>query len=163
METLHAEGDSPFVAKESASVVAMVDREDCNYADCPVKGCGEMVLFSELDNHIEMHGEEDGGMESDTPASRSSRKGDKESLGKDASFGTKLSNALRNIDDGHDYEIQDSPTPPAPAKAWKDILKMPDFSLKSQPKAHIKGPRQLGVGCFFLRYVTSHDVDLDLV
>ncbi|KAG4034044.1 hypothetical protein MFRU_003g00220 [Monilinia fructicola] len=146
METLHAEGESPFVAKDSASVIAMVDPDDIDYADCPVDGCGEMVLFSELDSHIEMHGEEDGDMELNIPISQNSRKGDASDVGKDASFGTKLSHALRNIDDEHDYEVQgnESSTPHVATKAWKDILKMPDISLKSQPKAPVKGPRQLG-------------------
>ncbi|KAJ8064515.1 hypothetical protein OCU04_006847 [Sclerotinia nivalis] len=144
METLHAEGESPFITKDSASVIAMVDQEDVNYADCPVDGCGEMVLFDELESHIEMHGEEDGNMELDTPASESSRNGTKKGVGKDASFGTKLSHALRNIDDGHDYEIREPPAAQASQKAWRDILKMPDISLKSQPKAPVQGPRQLG-------------------
>lgn len=161
METLHAEGESPFVAKDSASVIAMVDPDDIDYADCPVDGCGEMVLFSELDSHIEMHGEEDGDMELNIPISQKSRKGDASDVGKDASFGTKLSDALRNIDDEHDYEVQgnESSTPHVATKAWKDILKMPDISLKSQPKAPVKGPRQLGVGHSFTKYPMSHDVD----
>ncbi|RAL60179.1 hypothetical protein DID88_000803 [Monilinia fructigena] len=146
METLHAEGESPFVAKDSASVIAMVDPNDIDYADCPVDGCGEMVLFSELESHIEMHGEEDGDMELDTPISQNSKKDDTSGVGKDASFGTKLSHALRNIDDENDYEVQgnESSTPHVATKAWRDILKMPDISLKSQPKAPVKGPRQLG-------------------
>jgi len=90
LETLHAEGQSPFVAKDSASVVAMVNQDDVNYADCPIDGCGEMVLFDELDSHIEMHGEEDGNMDLDTPASGPSRQEVKNGVGKDASFGTKL-------------------------------------------------------------------------
>lgn len=161
METLHAEGESPFVAKDSASVVAMVDQDDVDYTDCPVDGCGEMVLCCELTSHIEMHGEEDGEMELDTPASDSSRKGTKRGVGKDASFGTKLSHALRNIDEGHDYEIREPSSTQVSAKAWKEILKMPDISLKSQPKAPVKGPRQLGVGSPFRSNSTSHDTNLD--
>ncbi|KAI9646951.1 hypothetical protein NHQ30_004951 [Ciborinia camelliae] len=146
LETLHAEGESPFVAKDSASVIAMVDRDDVDYADCPVEGCGEMVLLNELDNHIEMHGEEDGDMELDTPASGSSKKGTHRGVGKDSSFGTKLSHALRNIDDGYDYEVpQNESSAQVSTKAWKDILKMPDISFISQPKAPVKrGPQQLG-------------------
>ncbi|ESZ99444.1 hypothetical protein SBOR_0206 [Sclerotinia borealis F-4128] len=164
METLHAEGESPFVTRESASVVAMVDQDDVDYTNCPVDGCGEMILFDELDSHIEMHAEEDGDMEIETPTSRTSRKEDKGS--KDAGFGTKLSHALRNIDDGHHYEVRESePSAQVSAKAWRDILKMPDISLKSQPKsqpkAPAKGPRQLGVGCSFLQYSMSHDVDFN--
>ncbi|KAF5879623.1 putative peptidase family c78 protein [Botrytis fragariae] len=145
LETLHAEGQSPFVAKDSASVVAMVNQDNVNYADCPIDGCGEMVLFDELDNHVEMHGEEDGNMDLDTPASGSSRQEVKNGAGKDASFGTKLTHALRNIDHGHDYEPREPPPAQAGTKAWRDILKMPDITLKSQSKPPpAKGTRQLG-------------------
>lgn len=95
-------------------------------------------------------GEEDGNMDLDTPASGPSRQEVKNGVGKDASFGTKLSHALRDVDAGHDYETREPPPAQSGTKAWRDILKMPDITLKSQSKPPpAKGTRQLGVGSDF--------------
>lgn len=75
METLHPEGgESPFVVKEDASMAAIISLydEDVEYASCPVDGCGEAILFTELDSHIEMHDaeEEDTGQETEPTSKR---------------------------------------------------------------------------------------------
>ncbi len=63
METLHAEGDSPFVADNNdtalANAVAVAD-EDVQYTECPVDGCGEILELDEMDFHLELHAEEAG-------------------------------------------------------------------------------------------------------
>jgi hypothetical protein len=58
METLHAEGESPFVVKEDRTSASNDTAEDTPYAECPVDGCGELLPLRELEYHIELHDEE---------------------------------------------------------------------------------------------------------
>ncbi len=104
METLHPEGgESPFIAKDDASIAAIAAADDeCinndNYINCPVKGCGEALLLTELKSHVEMHEEEEDST-GDESSNRSKRiKLDLEP-GPGTTFDTKLSYALRNLDD----------------------------------------------------------------
>jgi hypothetical protein len=65
METFHPEGEVDLnpqfgvKADDSAS-----DRpgtaEDVSYVECPVDGCGDILLLPELDYHLELHSEESG-------------------------------------------------------------------------------------------------------
>ncbi|KAK0720476.1 peptidase family C78-domain-containing protein [Lasiosphaeris hirsuta] len=61
METLHAEGDSPFVTKDSDKDSAGVKADgggELQYAECPVEGCDEVLSLDEIDYHIELHADE---------------------------------------------------------------------------------------------------------
>ncbi|KXX81765.1 Zinc finger with UFM1-specific peptidase domain protein [Madurella mycetomatis] len=60
METLHSEGDSPFAVKEDHASDSAGTGDDPQYAECPIEGCGELLLLQELDYHLELHGEESG-------------------------------------------------------------------------------------------------------
>lgn len=134
METVHPEdGESPFVAKDAASIAALVSFDDEpgeKYASCPVEGCGEALLVAELPSHIEMHGEEqDSG---DDQSSRSSKRLKLEPE-IEAAFDTKLSHALRNLEDVNERppsETRSSDRHAATKAAWKGILKMPETSSK---------------------------------
>lgn len=61
MESRHPEGKSPFIVEEGASgsATGTAPDEEVTYAECPVDGCGEIILETELGYHIELHGEED--------------------------------------------------------------------------------------------------------
>ena len=136
METVHPEdGESPFVAKDAASIAALVSFDDEpseKYASCPVEGCGEALLVAELPSHIEMHGEEQDSGDAQSTRSSKSLKLEPEI---EAAFGTKLSHALRNLDDVNERppsETRSSDRHAATKAAWKDILKMPDSSSKPE-------------------------------
>ncbi|EON96155.1 putative peptidase family c78 protein [Phaeoacremonium minimum UCRPA7] len=65
METLHAEGKSPFIADSGPQQELLPDQDqdqdqdgEDQYAECPVEGCGEVLLVDELDYHLELHDEE---------------------------------------------------------------------------------------------------------
>ncbi|KAL2128378.1 hypothetical protein VTI74DRAFT_9271 [Chaetomium olivicolor] len=58
IETLHSEGDSPFVVKEDNSRNSAEAIEDSQYVECPVESCGELLSLQELDYHLELHAEE---------------------------------------------------------------------------------------------------------
>jgi hypothetical protein len=60
VETFHAEGDSPFAVKEDNASDSAGTAEDPPYAECPVDGCGELLLLQELDYHLELHAQESG-------------------------------------------------------------------------------------------------------
>ncbi|TVY49498.1 Zinc finger with UFM1-specific peptidase domain protein [Lachnellula occidentalis] len=129
METLHAEGDSPFIVKDDASIAAILASEydEPEYSPCPVEGCGEQLLFAEFDSHLELHAaEQDAGDGCDHVSKKLRLEPEIE-----ATFDTKLSHALRNI--GGDEDVSESPSPErqATAKAaWKGLLKMPETSSK---------------------------------
>ena len=150
METVHPEdGESPFMVKDDKSVAALMvfgddDRGD-QYAACPVKGCGEALLLTELENHLEMH-EEEQDPEEDGPH-QASKKLELEPDIENA-FDTKLPHSLRNLDDSklpstesHSYDRQASTK-----AAWKGLLNMPDIHPKSVVAAASMGTRRrLGV------------------
>lgn len=81
MEEHHSEGQSPFVARGNADgsagrqqAQAQLDKseEDSgrHYAECPVEGCGEVVLANMMNYHIELHAEEADDGTSDVAAAR---------------------------------------------------------------------------------------------
>jgi hypothetical protein len=118
------------------------DDDDRNeeYVNCPVEGCGEALLLTELESHIEMHEEEqDTG---DDDSHRASKKIKVEPK-IEAAFDTKLSSSLRNLDDGDDQRAASDKQTTAKA-AWRALLKMPDASSKlTSPPS--KTRRRLGV------------------
>ncbi|TVY58650.1 Zinc finger with UFM1-specific peptidase domain protein [Lachnellula cervina] len=133
METLHAEGDSPFVVRDDASIAAVLASEydenpdEPQYLSCPVEGCGEQLLFAEFDSHLELHAaEQDAGDECNHVSKKLKLEPEIE-----ATFDTKLSHALRNIGGDDGISECSSPERQATAKAaWKGLLKMPETSPK---------------------------------
>ena len=142
MESYHTEdGPSPFIVKDDdASIAAVMSlaEEEIQYAACLVEGCGEAILLTELDSHMEMHGAEKQGQGGSETESEDEPQAKKPKLKDDevrASFGTKLSHALRNLDDDK------SPSGSAPSHRqakpkpqWKDILNMPELASTSKSK-----------------------------
>ena len=161
METLHAEGDSPFIVKEDASVAAVLsyDEEDViQYAHCPVEGCGEALLLTELESHIEMHGAEEQDTEDDSgPASKKI----KLDPGIEASFDTKLSYALRNLGDDEESTSENSSSERqiAAKSAWKGLLKMPE-TLPKVTASSASGRRRLGVSLSSVRQLPTHVISM---
>ena len=150
LETEHPEdGQSPFVVKDDASIAALMSLDggqNERYANCPVEGCGEAILLTELDSHIEMHEEEqDSG---DAQSSRSSKRIKLEPE-IEAAFDTKLSHALRNLEDVNEREVSETPSSDrqeVTKAAWKSILKMPDSPAKLPTTSTSKSTRRrLGV------------------
>ena len=143
METYHTEdGPSSFVVKDddvSIAAIMSLAEEDVQYAGCPVEGCGEAILLTELDSHIEMHGAEAQGAQEQVDESETEFEDEHQAKKPklkviQASFGTKLSHALRNLDDGK-KSSSESPPSDRQAKAksqWKDLLKMPAPALTSK-------------------------------
>ena len=131
---MHPEdGESPFIVKDDASISALKAMDDDpggQYANCPVEGCGEALLLTELQSHIEMHEEEQ-----DTGDDQSSRSSKRLQLEPEieVAFDTKLSHALRNLEDVNERPPSESPSSDRLATtkaAWKGLLKMPDSSSK---------------------------------
>lgn len=121
VETLHSEGDSPFMVKDDqdngrhSSPAAKA--EELLYAECEVEGCGEFIHLDQLDYHLELHSDETGGdhaealekekaSSSSTP-SRSNREAERERhrrSGRDQEAGARQSTAI---------------------SFWKNLLRMP--------------------------------------
>jgi hypothetical protein len=120
---------------ESANEGEAVERqyiEDDDFVYCPVDGCGEALLLTELEAHVEMHEEEQGDQSPDSDDVliseddfdyRGSVPGSK------ASFDTKLSYALRNLEDV-DVQVHEknerSGRKQASKNEWGQILKIPE-------------------------------------
>ncbi|KAL2259129.1 hypothetical protein VTK26DRAFT_7322 [Humicola hyalothermophila] len=58
IETLHSEGESPFLVKEDNSSDTRPASEDAQYVECPVDACAELLLLQELDYHLQLHDQE---------------------------------------------------------------------------------------------------------
>lgn len=160
METRHPEGgESPFVVKDDASHTGAMSlyEEDPPYVSCSVANCGETIMLGELESHMEMHVAMGSGEETDEDSDLSSIKPKKEEIAT-LSFGSKLTHALRNLEDIPltTFENKISPVksreldPRASAKAaWKNIMKMPEDSTisKGNPNNKVmgRGPHRLGV------------------
>ncbi|KAH6640889.1 peptidase family C78-domain-containing protein [Chaetomium tenue] len=65
METFHPEGEGDLnshfgVKEDDNSSTRPSTAEDVSYVECPIDGCGEILLLQELDYHLELHSEESG-------------------------------------------------------------------------------------------------------
>lgn len=131
MEIQHPDGEaSPFLVKDDASVAAVLSlgwegNGDHNFASCPIGGCGEIILITELDNHIEMHDME--GQDVDQEIASATTVGQ----APHAPFDTKFSGELRNLD------ARVSPPGKILLKrqenakvAWKGLFRKPETGLK---------------------------------
>ncbi|KAG9232987.1 peptidase family C78-domain-containing protein [Amylocarpus encephaloides] len=164
METLHSEDNSsPFVVKDNEINGTAVDEdEEVQSSRCPVEGCGEELLARELDSHLELHAaeqENDSGLDHGHHIPKKMERGSK--IGE--SFDTRLSYALRNIDDQDDSASSShshTPDHQAEAKtAWKGILNMPDNNASGNPNARNSSntsKRRLGVSKSYLGNVYHH-------
>ncbi|KAL3425624.1 peptidase family C78 [Phlyctema vagabunda] len=149
LETLHSEGESPFIVKDDATVGAAMsnlsgpDREnddDVQYASCPVEGCGETLLLTDFDGHVQLHDLEDPDAEVElAPTAVATAAGASGSLSEDdargVAFGTKLSVALRNLDD-HEPPSSSSAHSEQQEKAkaaWREMMSMPTSSKANLP------------------------------
>ena len=169
METLHAEGQSPFVPLHGQDPVNgselgpshMQSSEHHRYVECPVDGCGEVLLLEDVDDHVELHAVEiDGDMDTDSQlqhvSPRDSRAGDENMAPGAATPTTSRDRREREREREQDRQGQKSPSPAddpgrRQAKAiqgWKSIFHMPSPRRRTDDastEASILAKR-LGVG-----------------
>ncbi|KAK4241239.1 peptidase family C78-domain-containing protein [Achaetomium macrosporum] len=125
METLHAEGESPFVVKEERTPAHIDTSEDTPYAECPVEGCGELLPLQELEYHVELHAEESSDHLQDESAPPP-----EPGAGKEAEFSPSSPSRSRR-EAGRNREPDHSSKSERQAKAisaWRQLLKMPSSS-----------------------------------
>ncbi|KAB5575896.1 peptidase family C78-domain-containing protein [Coniochaeta sp. 2T2.1] len=62
IESLHAEDpdpdQQPYSASEKAQASAFREEEEGQYVECPIEGCGEILMLEEMDYHLELHEQE---------------------------------------------------------------------------------------------------------
>jgi hypothetical protein len=68
METFHPEGKSPFITEDDRVSEKGKEPEKQEYAECPIEGCGEVLLVEDLNYHVELHAQEND-MDSDEDGS----------------------------------------------------------------------------------------------
>lgn len=150
VETKHPEGgESPFIVKDDASVAAVVSLngdgdDDVEFASCPHDGCGEEILLTELESHIEMHRAEEQDIDQDS-VSTSGNPEMEEAV--NASFNTELSRGLRNLNGrGSSKEMPLSDQQAGVKAGWDSFLKMLGISVKLRYASPTKDTRRrLGV------------------
>lgn len=170
METLHSEnGESPFAVTDDASIAAIAAMDDePQYTLCPVEGCGEQLLWLEFESHLELHSAEQEQEPDSRCESSPAHKKIKLDPKVEASFDTKLSYALRNINDDDDSSSS-SKSQPQPSRqdiakdTWKTLLKMPEpqrASLSSSSESGTKSNsrRKLSVSGSSLLGSVHHEV-----
>ncbi|KAK3903334.1 peptidase family C78-domain-containing protein [Staphylotrichum tortipilum] len=142
IETLHAEGDSQFVVKGADPTPGAVPDEDCQYVECPVEGCAEVLQLPELDYHLELHSEESGdNLDPDQGT-------EAEAETKTSAFGPSRAHREaerhRRAEPGSDKNDRQANT----ISAWKRLLKMPgsssSHSILSSKRSH--GEKHGGTG-----------------
>ena len=135
---------------------AEANEDGLKFADCPRESCGEIILLTELENHLSLHDiedKEDEDNESQDPnRSKRGRTADSEP---EVSFNTRLAPALRNLGGHGHLNLSSSPDRQVSAKVrWRERLNMSgswhERRASPEPK---KSHRRLGVSfiiCFSL-------------
>ncbi|KAK1760730.1 peptidase family C78-domain-containing protein [Echria macrotheca] len=130
METLHAEGDSPFVATGSrdngSGSIKGGDEEDLPFAECPVDGCGELLSFDEMDFHIELHAGEAGTSPEPELAQPPSSSSNQAPGASSSSSGPSRSHREAERQQTHSKPAASSSSQAKAISAWRKLLKMPD-------------------------------------
>jgi hypothetical protein len=155
METDHPEdNNSPFVVRDDSNLAASIGAggdEEVQFLPCPVEGCGEELIRAEFDSHLEMHAAELREDSSDENSQGHASKKVKLSPEAKPSFGTKLSVALRNINDEEPRPRSSDERKETTKEAWRGLLKMPDSPREGSLSSSSKTPRKrLGVSDSFL-------------
>jgi hypothetical protein len=155
METDHPEdNNSPFVVRDDsdpATSIGAAGDEEIQFSACPVEGCSEEVLHAEFDSHLDMHTAELTEDSSDEKIQGHASK--KISLDPKikSSFGTKLSDVLRNIQDEDPETAARDERKETAKEAWKGLLQMPETPKERSASSNSKTPRKrLGVSDSFL-------------
>ena len=167
IQTHHPEdGDlepSPFVVREEITLPLGREDDDAgeDYIYCPVHRCGEALLLTELESHVDMH-EQERDSEQESSEEGSSRSGKRlklnpefENSERDESFDTKLSYALRNLDDvdGKEEAVAKETEVKNSKSAWGQVLKMPASIAGVSPK---RGMKRLGVSTYSSVLVSAY-------
>ncbi|KAI9757868.1 MAG: hypothetical protein M4579_003304 [Chaenotheca gracillima] len=151
VETLHTEGDSPFVAQHSNSATHMGSSElpacysgnsnvvdfasdSLQYVACPEPECGEEIPVGELDSHTELHqvekdNNEDSELFTDQESSWSSEESTMHESQVETHFSTYLPEALRN------RGMQSESSLTVPAASGKENARQKSDSGKRKSKA----------------------------
>ncbi len=160
MESLHPEGESPFMVKDdlgpseknSGPLEAPETPEDhLEFVDCPRENCGEIIMLTELESHLSMHDiendEEAKQLHPNPNPNKRTRAPDFESEPK---FDTRLPPALRNLAAQESPISSSSSNRQAVAKAgWRELFNLPSSKAKLQMSPESKrSHRRLGVSFF---------------
>ena len=177
VEILHSEGESPFLVRnnqdenqpERDGVPAPKDIsvqtkggegwEEEEYVTCPEVDCGESILASEFEAHVDMHIAERITID-DVEESIYGEKRPRNKLRKDQSQSeTEVSNKVRKTPDGQLSQIKTSPkrsvrsltaNHTSTPQGWRGFLIRtgPSKSSTQFSRAHGDGDRRLGVRLF---------------
>lgn len=130
IESLHAEGEL-YSRREKAQASTMKEEEEGQYAECPVAGCGEVLLVDELDYHLELHEQEVADMDHASQGQVTKKQGQRDGA---RGSGTEPSpSPRRQPSPGHTPQREKQPAASGSRSgkqqtaiaAWKNILSMP--------------------------------------
>lgn len=153
----HSEDQSPFAGKHKTEQEAIIDgllaeQARVNYVECPMEGCGEVVLSEELNNHLDMHVVEHEAASVDdldrVSATVSTENDESSSMSEpdrcDGSVSKDLSKGPHRIDTVSEKSTIGNQE--AAKAVWKKLMNMPGSAKHKGAITEInKGPRKLGV------------------
>ncbi|KAK4669714.1 uncharacterized protein QC763_205440 [Podospora pseudopauciseta] len=137
METLHAEGEPPFLAAadqgrtspspNSNGTANTGNDDDPGYVECPVEGCGEFLLLSQVEYHLELHTTEETDVHDHHPPPPDPIT----AVSEPTTSSSPLSNAPESVSKSSHKASEPSTRHSKAISAWKRLLKMPSSSSYS--------------------------------
>jgi hypothetical protein len=131
IESLHAEGQ-PYSENKKAQTSTMKEEEEGQCAECPIEGCGEILLLNELDYHLELHDQEVADMDN-AGQDQVSSKEEQQQLSEAEGSRPGPSSSRHRSSPGHATQTKKTSTTSGGGNsrqqtaisAWKNILHMP--------------------------------------
>ena len=131
IESLHAEPeDQLYSEQEKAQASTSKEEEAGQYAECPIEGCGEMLLIDEIDYHLELHDQEV--VDMDPAGQDHAGKQEQQQQRQNEAEGTRSgpSSSRRRSSTGpasqkENHRASSSSKQQTAISAWKNILNMP--------------------------------------
>lgn len=155
---------------EKAQASTSKEEEEGQYAECPIAGCGEILLVDELDYHLELHEQEVVDLDVVTGDQATTKEGDQHEARGSGRGPSPASR--RKSSPGHTPQRAKQPTTSGNGSskqqtaiaAWRNILSMPSASRrltdaeKRGAAAAVPGKR-LGVSAAQYPYMVRVDID----
>ncbi len=135
IESLHAEGE-PSSEVETAQASTSKEEEEGQYAECPIEGCGEVLLLDEMDYHLELHDQEAADMDHAGQDHVSTMQQQQLHEAEGSRPGPPLSRHRSSPDHATHKEKASTTSDPSNSRqqtaisAWKNILHMPSSSRR---------------------------------
>jgi len=126
IESLHAESeDQLYSGQERAQASTSKEEEAGQYVECPIEGCGEMLLIDEMDYHLELHDQEVVDMEPAGQSHVTKQEQQQQNEAEGTRSGPSSSRRRSLTGPASQKENRHASKQQTAISAWKNILNMP--------------------------------------